>query len=478
MTGKDPRSSRWPGLIAFLLLWVGIGMLFWGTVRSGGLLAPTSVPASRPTSTPLPSRTPQVTPGPEATPTPEALSVPPDLADALDRLERQVADWRQLAILQPVPRQGYTRAAWEQRLASVFLAAYPNDAVEQQAFWFRAMGWLPPQANLWENYYRLFDAMAMQRFAFYDPTAQSMALNREAPLDGTAKATYVRAFVHALQAQNFDWTDFGVANIPSFSCLALDDACRARAALTVGDALWSEAFWVAQGASAEERRAVQEAAAQARIPAETPWFVQRLAAFPYQTGVNFVAYLYSRGGWAAVDAAYATPPVSSEQVLHPERYPQTEPVEVSLPDLAPILGEGWEAVQQGTLGEWGLLAWLAYGADPTARVDEGMARDAADGWRGDAFALYHRRSDGATLLASWVQWRDGAERYEFTKALARYLGGRTGSTPEVRSGLTYWAGASEVHVLYAGARTTLWVVAPDEATAEAVVSAVRAQEAP
>ena len=394
----------------------------------------------------------------------------------MDRLERQVADVRQLAILHAVPREVFSRQAWTQRWTRAFLDAYPAEAVTRQGLGLIALGELTAGESLWRAYYRLFDEVVASRFAVYDASAQVMALNAAVPFDGAAKAAYARAFVHALQAQNFGWQNFGVANEAAFSCPLGDDACRARAALTQGDALWSAVFWAAQYASPTEQQQMQAQAAEGMAKApETPWFVQRQALFPLEAGLNFVAALYSRGGWEAVNAAYAAPPVSSEQILHPERYPDLQPLPLTLPPLAPTLGAGWEKVTQGTLGEWGLLALLAYGAEPAARLDEGVARAAADGWRGDAYALFRQRADGALVLVSQVAWANGTERYEFTKAFVRYLNARTGTEGEVQEGLTVWRTAQAFHVLFAGPRTTVWVMAPDEALAQAVLAAVRAQ---
>ena len=43
--------------------------------------------------------------------------------------------------------------------------------------------------------------------------------------------------------------------------------------------------------------------------------------FPYTDGLVFAQAVKKRGGsWASIDAAYASPPLSTEQILHPERY--------------------------------------------------------------------------------------------------------------------------------------------------------------
>src|SRR5205823_972720 len=42
--------------------------------------------------------------------------------------------------------------------------------------------------------------------------------------------------------------------------------------------------------------------------------------FPYVRGLVFCARLTNDGGWEALDAAYHNPPLSTEQILHPEKY--------------------------------------------------------------------------------------------------------------------------------------------------------------
>ena len=65
--------------------------------------------------------------------------------------------------------------------------------------------------------------------------------------------------------------------------------------------------------------------------------------FPYREGAQFVAALLDVGWWPAVNAAYLDPPVSTEQILHPEKYiqnPRDDPQTVLLPDLRDELDDG------------------------------------------------------------------------------------------------------------------------------------------
>ena len=56
--------------------------------------------------------------------------------------------------------------------------------------------------------------------------------------------------------------------------------------------------------------------------------------FPYLDGYAFVNAIRGRGDWDAVDAVWAAQPVSTEQILHPELYPDELPVAIELPDVA------------------------------------------------------------------------------------------------------------------------------------------------
>jgi hypothetical protein len=83
-----------------------------------------------------------------------------------------------------------------------------------------------------------------------------------------------------------------------------------------------------------------------------------LASFPYVAGVEFARALHRAGGNAALDEAYRRPPVSSEQVLHPERYFAGDaPAAVVQPDLPELRARGYAVAESGTIGEAGIVAF-------------------------------------------------------------------------------------------------------------------------
>ena len=129
-----------------------------------------------------------------------------------------------------------------------------------------------------------------------------------------------------------------------------------------------------------------------------------------------------------LERAFRDPPVSWEQVLHPEKYWDEEardlPRPVAVPDLSPTLGQGWALQGEGGLGEMILAILTDPGAealDPTSFQDPQRWTNAgAAGWGGDRWQLYRRGDDTVTVLATL--WDSDRDAREFRAALPRSTG--------------------------------------------------------
>ncbi|HEY8233159.1 MAG TPA: hypothetical protein VIJ10_10895 [Vicinamibacteria bacterium] len=147
---------------------------------------------------------------------------------------------------------------------------------------------------------------------------------------------------------------------------------------------------------------------------------------PYLAGLVLARAIWSRGGASAMQDAWSRPPVSMEQVLHPERYFAAEPARRVTPALAPPPG-AW-LLCEGTLGELLLRTLLEPGGER-----------AAEGWGGDGFRLYDAGS--RTLLAWRSEWDSPADAREFSEALrARFA--RKASREPARNGFELFRNAS------------------------------------
>jgi hypothetical protein len=121
---------------------------------------------------------------------------------------------------------------------------------------------------------------------------------------------------------------------------------------------------------------------------------------PYLAGLEFARALDQRGGAAALREAWSRPPLSSEQVLHPEKYFSGEqPRGVSI-SWQPA---GGRLLLEGVLGEVFTGTLL------------GGAGAATEGWGGDAFRCWD--VGGRTLLVLESVWDTPGDEAEFRKAL-------------------------------------------------------------
>jgi len=171
---------------------------------------------------------------------------------------------------------------------------------------------------------------------------------------------------------------------------------------------------------------------------------------PYSDGPAFVTALYRRGGWAAVDAAYANPPDSAEQVMDPQRYPGDQPVNVTFADTQ---RSGWTRVRPpnrpdyATLGESALTAmlvyplydssgqaqiispshWLNTTADGSLSTFDPLnySNKYVDGWKGDSLHVY--RNDANQTAYVWkLVWDTPTDAQQFLdgyRQVLQYWGG-------------------------------------------------------
>ncbi len=132
--------------------------------------------------------------------------------------------------------------------------------------------------------------------------------------------------------------------------------------------------------------------------------------FPYLRGIIFCAKIANERGWEGVDQAYRTPPQSTEQILHPEKYLDRPdpPTAVDLGELAP--GAGWKELGRNVLGEMQMGVML--------RRHGG--KNAAAGWDGDRYAVFEDAKNKKFALAWFSTWDDESEAKEFASAYVKY----------------------------------------------------------
>lgn len=198
------------------------------------------------------------------------------------------------------------------------------------------------------------------------------------------------------------------------------DAQMAWAALRMGDAeVVKHLIWTS-GKITEEtvKKVADEAAAWEKgdsklASAVVPRLFVRTADFSWRRGAVFALTQQLRG---KLDQAYARPPASTEQVLHPDKYAADEkPVAI---DGAPIDAfldaKGFKRVYQTVLGELGVAMLLE-----THFPREDLA-SVSEGWGGDLFGVYEK--EGAPPLVVWLtEWDSDEDAIEFQAQAFRLM---------------------------------------------------------
>jgi hypothetical protein len=278
----------------------------------------------------------------------------------------------------------------------------------------KLLGLLPADASLRDT---LAQATASEVGGYYVPRTGTLALVRDAGLQGVlGEVALAHELVHALEDQHFGLE-------PGAGQLWRDRA-TARSGLTEGTATLAMVEYLAasQGAdelSGELRERVLDRIGELAIPAAggLPRYVRESLVFPYAAGAALVNRIQGGGGWAAVDEAFGARPVlSTEQLMHPEKYGSgDDPVTVRLPDLGDRLPPG-KRLTRGDLGEFDTEQFLREG---NGRERSGRA---AAGWGGSAFELWELSQGGEVLVAEWA-WDTKRDAREFRRAAERRLRG-------------------------------------------------------
>jgi len=428
------------------------------------IVPPTNTPA--PTDTTTPTATPLPTPTP--TPTPE---IPPEMSAEMDAIAEQITTMRGLALPDDFAVEVFDQDEFDDYLTNMLQEEYPEDESFRDLVTLSYLGLISPYFDLpafFADYY------AEQSFGFYDVEGDRMVLLQGVDLDPIGRLSYAIGIAQAGLDQAVDLD--GALGFNDAACDQNPDRCAALRALIAGDASFTSALWMLANLSPDEQAEIaaqSEQAAQQSVIASAPLAFQEDQSFPATVGIEFVSYLYQQGGWAAVDQAYQDPPQSTEHMMHPDRYPAELPQEVALPDLLPVLGEGWMLLDENTLGEWSLMLVLTSGVDPAARQEAQTALAAVNGWGGDRYQTYLNMDTGEVVLVSKVQWDTAAEAEEYYNLLSAHINARF-DLDDTETELiemfdylllnyTQWQWEDD---------TTYYVLAPSEAVSTAVLAAV------
>lgn len=389
---------------------------------------------------PSPSATPAPTTAPSVTPSgaPSSSSAPDDIDVIYDAIEAQVLDIRELEPVE-VARETIDGDELAELSATNFDNDNPAEYVAAYERMVKAMGLMPEDQVLRDVFLELIGS---QVAGFYRPDTTTLyVVSRGDTLSGLDKVTFAHEYTHALQDGHFP----DVFDV-SATLLEESDQGLARAAITEGDATLAMTYWMLPNLTPDDLQDVLESGSDpesAAILERTPAILREGLLFPYEAGAMFLQPIQAEAGWAGVDAMYEAMPVSTEQVLHPEKYEAGEaPIEVTVDDIAAGMGDIWSEDLQDTFGEFQTGVWLR-----ESGLDAEAAAAASAGWGGDRLALVSGE-DGGWALVWRTTWDTNNDAREFQVAAGQAVADGPNAGTVIIDG-------DDVTVIYASDGTTL-----------------------
>ncbi len=401
-------------------------------------------------------------------PTVEATE-PPSVDAQMDKIQQQVTAIRGLSMNAPLDRAMMTTAELKDVVVNDFFKDYTPEMAKRDADVLSAVGLLEPGFDLLQFYKDLYSE---QIAGYYDSTTKEMYVISDGGFTGLERMTYAHEFTHVLQDQNYDLENGLKLN--DTNCETETEYCAAASALVEGDATLSEQYWFLSDSTDQDKTDVSNFQSTDKSPVydSAPAYMKLDFLFPYQQGFTFVQSLYGENKWKSIDAAYKNPPVSTEQILHPEKYPNEKPEIIGVPDLTETFGEGWAQIDRNTMGEWYTSLILDSGIDKKFQLDSATAEAAAAGWGGDVYEYYANEASGGYVFTWLSDWDTTADAEEFFAASQEYGTKRWGTSSVEDSGRVSWSadGGLTISMTKAGSQV-LWIISNDSAAYEKTTAA-------
>jgi len=311
---------------------------------------------------------------------------------------------------------GYALARMDEMAGKAKLAAQEDTA--------KMLGLVPPTMDLWGV---TLEVLEGQVGGFYDPGTETFFL-MDSFTGGIAKIILSHELTHALDDQLYD-IDGTLEGL-----LENDDATAAYQAVVEGSGTAIMSRWTMEHISELDPMALVEAASMGTDSlAAAPPIVWKPMLAAYVSGQQFLDRGYRVMKKSAgldftgvTKRAFESPPLSTEQVLHPDKYwmsdKRDDPIEVSIEwDTLPA---GWKRLDETTLGELTLALMTQEDekvdfSNPMSLAFMKYTNKAVEGWGGDRLVLLG--SEKARLLHLFTVWDTPKDAKEFAGALSERL---------------------------------------------------------
>ena len=364
-------------------------------------------------------------------------------------IQAEVEEIRGLVASEPISLTLYTSAELRENFEELFLDELTEEDARKDVIELYAFDFIDLDYDLYDV---LLDLYSSSVLGFYDPeTKELVVVSDDDELTPSEQLTLAHEINHALQDQVFGLSFDSEDSEASFALRSLAE----------GDSTLLQSLYVSNGYFNDAEMAELIDEFNNTTPndlSNLPALIVRQQAFPYDEGATFVNSLYQIGGFEAVNNAWRNPPLTTEQIIHPESYPEDTPITVELPPYTSTLGTDWELISVNTMGEFSLLLYLEQ------QVERESSTIATTGWGGDQYSVYWNEASQDVVMVMLSEWDGLNDDLEFARSYVDYLGSKYGVGYQSQvDGSRCWTG-EDVTCLYQINESVLIIRAPDRDT--------------
>lgn len=243
----------------------------------------------------------------------------------------------------------------------------------------------------------MLDVLTDQVAGLYDPKAKEFYIADWIPAD-EQREVMSHELTHALEDQSFHIDSWIKAARPN------DDAELARQSVSEGSALAAMVDYTMRDQKMSVRDlpdvsllirsgAVAEMDKDPKL-SKAPLYIRDELLFPYLAGTGFSQqFLKTHSGWKDLHLIFENPPVSTQQIIHPDLYfSNVKPEAVTLPDWKGLVPQDWKFLEENVMGEFGLGEVLKQ------FVGQERADRISSAWKGDRYAIFESSTPKKTSL--------------------------------------------------------------------------------
>jgi len=287
--------------------------------------------------------------------------------------------------------------------------------VRAEELTLKKFGFVPQDFDLAKN---TVDLLTEQAAAFYDYNRKKLFIT-ETDSDEPLEPVLAHELAHALADQSFNLARFIRKGRDS------DDGSTARLAVMEGQATWLMSEYLAHENGSSLRESPQlvkqfanideSSGEQHPVYDKSPLYLRLTLIFPYTKGMLFQNAVVDRDGKRGFAEVFRHAPVSSQQILHPDKYfAGVKPTDPKLPEVH--LPRGYKGLVGGSLGELehDILLEQAVGKEQAGQI--------APHWRGCNFELRENKKAGRVILLYASDWDSADAAHRFFGAYRTAMG--------------------------------------------------------